>query len=236
MFPRDWSGEEAWLSPSQDAADQLAERESVTDALNAKRREKLALFDLASTAPEAQERLTQIETEIATLRERLWYLPQSDSTIKGDQAACDRRTRVVRELEEAFEREELSITLGGAFNVQWSAWRCKDDFAINYGLSTVTIPRGESTRRIAPAFVAKAEAEAWLGRFVIGDDAPDLTPKAQCSRWLAAEVARNPASRPTKQDYLIKAKRLFPGLTDRQFNSVWEHVAPPAWKKPGPKA
>lgn len=229
LFPQDWTGEEAWAqAPSAP--------QNVRDKLNAQLeallRKRLAMTELAQTDPDLAAQLDQTEREIAAIRGELFHAPDADN-VSADRATMDRRTRVITELETAFEREDLTLVLGGACNVQWRSWRRKAGFAIDYALSTVVIPEGESMQRIAPAFVSKVDAEAWLGRFVTNDGAPDLSPKARCTEWLRAEVQAYPEKRQSKTEFRKEATARFSGLSLREFNSAWDEVAPQSWRTAG---
>jgi hypothetical protein len=55
---------------------------------------------------------------------------------------------------------------------------------------------------------------------------------AGCRRWLLREAAGG-RKRQVKGGYWAEAKILFPGLSERSFDAIWEETVPASWKRAG---
>jgi len=240
MFPKDWTGEEAWARDSENPEPIKERRKQLFAEVTALQREMAPLNDLmgmdlsASEFQETSDSLGPLNDRLKEAKAELAQLPHVSDTWVSDHAAFSRRVSIEKELAQAFISGDLKIVVGAHRVVPWKDWCQRSDFRVYYALSMVRIPRGESAQRRGPAFIIRKEFDQWSERFVAETDAPvDLTPEAKCKEWLRAEVRGATGKAKVVAEYQEEAQAMFQGLSERAFLRIWAETVPDNWRKPG---
>lgn len=242
MFPKDWTGEEAWARDSENPEPIKERRKQLFAEITALQREMAPLNDLmgmdlsASEFQETSDSLGPLNNRLREAKAELAQLPHVSDTWVSDHDVFARRVSVEKELARAFMSGDLKIVVGAHRVVPWKDWCQRSDFRVYYALSMVRIPRGESSQRRGPAFIMRIEFDQWSERFVTEPDTPgDLTPEAKCKEWLRAEVRRATGKVKIAEEYQAEAQAMFEGLSERAFKRIWAQTVPDDWRKGGRK-
>lgn len=241
MYGNEWTSWEAWARDYGNPEETKVKRRAIVDALNALPEQEIALAQIVvdqsdhEAVQEQGERFRAVYAERERLHNELHELPEvHDSWIK-DHKAFQRRLTVEATLRDAFRQGDLTLLFGPSTVVEWDRWANSTDFRVYFCLSMIRAPKNQNfgTRRAA-AFIKRVEFDEWIKQFDVRPEGDGrLTPKAQCTNWLRAEVAKGP-KRMTKDELRAAAMAEISGLSWQEFDRCWANEVPQTWKRSGP--
>ena len=106
--------------------------------------------------------------------------------------------------------------------------------AIAFGLKTSLEAAAEAETSYRRLFVNRDQFNRWLKTVRRKFNPSPLLPEEKCEEFLTAYFQSGDKIK-TKSEIYQECMRHCPGLTKRQFEMIWNRVAPPDFKTPGPR-
>lgn len=239
LYRDDWTGMEAFSSPSDDPDILKNQHEDLDDQLDTIGLEKTALFQKGGrleAGPEKEQinqRLFELQRQEQELLNRKSALPSDRETLIADYEQYQRGQQARETLYAGFADKKIKALFGLDQFIEWKLWRSYESFEASVSLSLATAPPQYSTRGDAPVFVSKTSFDQWLitlQPFV--ESVPEiLTTREQAIRLMVKLAETH--DRIKKEDCRRAMNAEIPDLTQNMFNEVWKDHAPVHWKKPG---
>ncbi|MZR30237.1 hypothetical protein [Sneathiella litorea] len=239
LYRSDWTGMEAFASPSDDPVILKNQLKELDDQLDTIELEKMALFqkggrlEMGQEKEQIDQRLFELQKQEQELLNQKCALPSYRETLIADYDQYQRGRQAREILFLGFANKKVKALFGLDQIIDWKLWRDYESFEVSVTLSLATAPPEYSTRGDAPVFVSKDSFEQWLTTLqpLVESEPEILTKKEQTIRHMAklAEIHE----RMKKEDCWQAMNTEIHNLTRNMFNGVWKDHAPIQWKKPG---
>ena len=234
-FLETWTGREPWARPARTDLEQVRDRRSELEAELSDIISQIAtrsdMFKLAETPEEADILGTQLSVLYSRRNDvhvAIQAVPNISNSDYEDAQLFTRRTRVEEDLRAAFAEGKLTLLHGSNGIVQWKEFCRTGEFEVDFALSQVTMPPSYSNISIEPAFVDRAQFEAWLHQRYSANlsDPERLTDEARLAYWLKKVFEQDVHHQMTKGDCRQRAAEEL-GITQiRLFDRVWAQNVP----------
>ncbi|MCC3306606.1 hypothetical protein [Sneathiella sp. HT1-7] len=239
LYRNDWTGMEAFASPSDDPDFLKTRHSELDDQLDTIGLEKTALFQKGGRlerGPEKQQidqRLFELQKQEQELFNRKSALPSYRETLIADYEQYQRGQQTREILFSGFADKKIKALFGLDQIIDWKLWRGYESFETSVSLSLATAPPEYSTRGDAPVFVSKTSFEQWLITLqpLVESEPEILTIKEQAIRLITKLTETH--KRIKKDDCWQAMNTEIPDLTRNMFDDVWKDHAPSHWKKQG---
>mgnify|MGYP007053800158 CR=1 FL=1 len=239
LYREDWTGMEAFASPSDDPDILKNQHKELDDQLDTIGLEKTALFqkggrlEAGAEKEQIDQRLFELQGQEQELLNRKSALPSDRETLIADYEQYQRGQRMRETLYAGFADKKIKALFGLDQIIDWKLWRDYENFETSVSLSLATAPPEYSTRGDAPVFVSKTSFDLWLTTLqpLVESEPEVLTSKEQAIP-LMAKLAETRA-KIKKEDCWQAMNAEIPDLTRNMFNGIWKDHAPAHWKKQG---
>ena len=239
LYRNDWTGMEAFASPSDDPAILKAAHKDLDDRLDAIGLELTGLrqrgdrLETGAEKEQIDQRLFELQKQEQELFNRRSALPSYRETLIADYDQYQRGQKVRKILFRGFADKKIKALFGLDQIIEWKLWRGYESFEVSVSLSLATAPPEYSTRGDAPVFVSKTSFDRWLISLqpLVESEPKTLTAKEQAIRLMTTLAETH--KRIKKEDCWQIMKAEVADLTQNMFNGVWKDYAPAHWKKQG---
>jgi hypothetical protein len=239
LYRNEWTGREAFSSPSDDPDILKAKHKELDDQLDAIGLEKTGLFqrggrlETGLEKEQIDQRLFKLQKDEQTLLNRKSALPSYQETMVADYDHYLRGQRVREILFAGFADKKIKAQFGLSLIIDWKIWRDFESFEISIPLSLAAAPPEYSSHGKAAVLVTKEPFIQWLKTLqpLVESEAETLSVKEQAIRFMVKLGETHPLIK--KDDCWKTVKTQVPDITRNMFNDVWKDHAPTHWKKQG---